>query len=82
MPEAPLVVQLNHLINSPLAAIRYALYLAGVRSNDPQVLRYLKLADEEVTFIAQSLRDALAQSAAGDAAAGTTFELHKRSAAA
>lgn len=53
-----LVQELNHEIHSPLAAIRNALYLAGVRSSDPETLRYLELADAEISRIAAVLRKA------------------------
>jgi nitrogen-specific signal transduction histidine kinase len=53
-----LVRELKHQINSPLAAIRNALYLAAVRIGDPEVERYLKLADHEVTRIAMALNKA------------------------
>jgi signal transduction histidine kinase len=46
-----LIAELSHQINSPLAAIRNALYLASSRSQDPQVLHYLNLADEEISAI-------------------------------
>ena len=36
-----LIAELSHQINSPLAAIRNALYLAGGQTDDPVVLRYL-----------------------------------------
>ena len=45
----------DHKINSPLAAIRNALYLTAARVCDPEVKRYLKLADEEVSWIAMVL---------------------------
>jgi len=51
-----LVRELNHEIHSPLAAIRNALYLAAVRSSDPTTLRYLELADAEISRIAAVLR--------------------------
>jgi nitrogen-specific signal transduction histidine kinase len=51
-----LVQELNHEIHSPLAAIRNALYLAAVRSSDPATLRYLKLADAEISRIAAVLK--------------------------
>ena len=51
-----LVRELNHEIHSPLAAIRNALYLAAVRSSDPATLRYLELADAEISRIARVLR--------------------------
>ena len=57
-PKQQLVRELNHEIHSPLAAIRNALYLAAVRSNDPATLRYLELADEEITRIAAVLKKA------------------------
>ncbi len=53
-----LIGELKHEINSPLAAIRNALYLAAVRVRDPEVRRYLRLADEEVSRIAQVLNEA------------------------
>lgn len=53
-----LVRELNHEIHSPLAAIRNALYLAAVRSSDPATLRYLELADAEISRIARVLRKA------------------------
>ncbi len=56
-----LVADLCHSINSPLAAIRNALYLASCRSNDPELLRYLELADEEVEQISRTLRQARAE---------------------
>jgi nitrogen-specific signal transduction histidine kinase len=51
-----LVRELNHEIHSPLAAIRNALYLAAIRSSDPATLRYLQLADVEISRIATVLR--------------------------
>ena len=57
-----LIAEVSHQINSPLAAIRNALYLAAVRTEDPEVRRYLALADEEVAAIAnriKELRDSL-----------------------
>jgi signal transduction histidine kinase len=53
-----LIGELKHEINSPLAAIRNALYLAAVRARDPEVRRYLRLADEEVSRIATVLNEA------------------------
>jgi nitrogen-specific signal transduction histidine kinase len=50
-----LVRELKHQINSPLAAIRNALYLTAVRVRDPEVKRYLRLADAEVSRIALAL---------------------------
>ncbi len=53
-----LIRELKHEINSPLAAIRNALYLTAVRVRDPEVERYLKLADEEVSRIVAVLNNA------------------------
>ena len=53
-----LVQELNHEIHSPLAAIRNALYLAAIRNSDPATLRYLELADAEISRIAMVLRRA------------------------
>ena len=53
-----LVRELNHEIHSPLAAIRNALCLAAVRSSDPATLRYLELADAEISRIAAVLKKA------------------------
>jgi len=53
-----MICELKHQINSPLAAIRNALYLTAVRVRDPEVARYLKLADEEVSRIAMVLNKA------------------------
>ncbi len=51
-----LIAELSHQINSPLAAIRNALYLASCKTGDPELLRYLDIADEEITTIAAILR--------------------------
>ncbi|HZD93622.1 MAG TPA: hypothetical protein VE133_05165 [Candidatus Sulfotelmatobacter sp.] len=40
-----LISEQKHKINSPLAAIRNALYLTAARVCDPEVKRYLKLAE-------------------------------------
>ncbi|MGB9122785.1 MAG: hypothetical protein WCE73_19370 [Candidatus Angelobacter sp.] len=53
-----LIQELKHEIHSPLAAIRNALYLASVRSDDPETLRYLALAEAEITRIAAVLKNA------------------------
>jgi signal transduction histidine kinase len=59
LPQEEAVAELNHQINSPLAAIRNALYLIACRcSEDPEVRRYLRLADEEVGSIAEILQAA------------------------
>jgi signal transduction histidine kinase len=60
------VAELNHKINSPLSAIRNALYLAGRRTQDRELLKYLELADEAVTSISRALEDA--RCAAGEMA--------------
>jgi nitrogen-specific signal transduction histidine kinase len=53
-----LIQELKHEIHSPLAAIRNALYLATVRTDDPETLRYLALADAEIARIAAVLKNA------------------------
>jgi len=53
-----LIQELKHEIHSPLAAIRNALYLAGVRTDNPEALRYLALAEAEITRIAAVLKNA------------------------
>jgi signal transduction histidine kinase len=51
-----LIAEVSHQINSPLAAIRNALYLAIKRTTDAEVRRYLLLADEEVSAIASRIK--------------------------
>jgi signal transduction histidine kinase len=51
-----LIAEVSHQINSPLAAIRNALYLAIKRTTDVEVRRYLLLADEEVSAIASRIK--------------------------
>jgi signal transduction histidine kinase len=53
-----LIRELKHEIHSPLAAIRNALYLAAIRTHDPETLRYLALADAEASRIAAVLKNA------------------------
>ena len=53
-----LIRELKHQINSPLAAIRNALYLTAARVGDPEIERYLKLADQEASRIAAVLNQA------------------------
>lgn len=53
-----LVRELQHEINSPLAAIRNALYLAALRTTDPGTLRYLELAEAEISRISLVLKNA------------------------
>ena len=62
--DASLVADLNHQINSPLAAIRNALYLVAIRCPDPETLQYLRLADAEVAAIARILQTARAEAEA------------------
>ena len=50
-----LMIEVSHHINSPLAAIRSALYLAAARTDDPEVLRYLQVADAEVDSIIKAI---------------------------
>jgi len=53
-----LIGELKHAINNTLAAIRNALYLAAVQTSDPEMERYLRLADIEVSRIAAILNNA------------------------
>ena len=55
-----LIAELCHQINSPLAAVRNALYLSACRTRDPELLRYLSVADEEISRVAATLRNARA----------------------
>ena len=50
--------ELRHEIHSPLAALRSALYLISLRSDDFQVLEYVKLAEVEAKAIAVALNRA------------------------
>ena len=53
-----LIQELKHEIHSPLAAIRNALYLAAIRTDNLETLRYLALADAEIFRIAAVLKNA------------------------
>lgn len=53
-----LIQELKHEIHSPLAAIRNALYLAAIRTDDPETLRYLTLAETEISRIVAVLKNA------------------------
>ena len=52
-----LMAEVSHQINSPLAAIRNALFLATCRTEDPVIKEYLEIADEEVSSIASRIRE-------------------------
>lgn len=52
-----LIAELCHQINSPLAAVHNALYIAAEHTEDPAVLRYLELATEELKAISGILRE-------------------------
>jgi signal transduction histidine kinase len=58
LTKLQLIGELKHEINSPLAAIRNALFLAATRTDDPEIQRYLQLADHEVARISQTLKNA------------------------
>lgn len=58
LTKQQLIGELKHEINSPLAAIRNALYLAASRTGDPEIKRYLLLADAEAARISAVLRNA------------------------
>ncbi len=82
-----LIAELSHQINSPLAAIRNALYLAACRSQDPALLRYLELANYEISSIASILRETRAviedlPEELGEKPAATPVEPARRGAAA
>jgi signal transduction histidine kinase len=51
-----LIAELSHEINTPLAVIRNALYLVGVRTSDPQLQEFIQAADEGVNRIVSALR--------------------------
>jgi signal transduction histidine kinase len=51
------IAEVSHQINSPLAAIRNALYLAAQHTEDGELLEYLAIADAEVTSIVSRIRD-------------------------
>ena len=52
--------ELRHEIHSPLAALRNALYLIGMRCDDFRVLEYVRLAEVEAKEIAAALERAAA----------------------
>jgi two-component sensor histidine kinase len=58
LTKLELIQELKHQIHSPLAAIRNALYLAAVRTSDPEIQKYLALADAEASSIAAALKNA------------------------
>jgi nitrogen-specific signal transduction histidine kinase len=58
LTKQELIQELKHQIHSPLAAIRNALYLAAVRTSDPEIQNYLALADAEASRIAAALKNA------------------------
>ena len=55
------MVEVSHQVNSPLAAIRNALYLAARRTADPEIIQYLQIADDEVSSIVNRIRDLRAE---------------------
>ena len=73
--EDELFLEINHLVNNPLTAIRNALYLAAHRSDDPELLRYLNLANQEITVISEALHHAWQERLAGKAA--NRFRVYK-----
>jgi len=50
-----LFLTIAHLVNDPLTSIRNSLYLASRLTEDPELLAYLDLANDEVTRISSSL---------------------------
>jgi signal transduction histidine kinase len=59
--QADPLVEVSHQVNSPLAAIRNALYLAAQRTKDPQIIEYLQIADDEVSSIVRRIKDLRAE---------------------
>jgi signal transduction histidine kinase len=57
----PLMIEVSHQVNSPLAAIRNAIYLASKRTEDPEIIEYLAIADDEITSIVNRIRDLRAE---------------------
>jgi signal transduction histidine kinase len=57
----PLMIEVSHQVNSPLAAIRNAIYLASKRTEDPEIIEYLTIADDEITSIVNRIRDLRAE---------------------
>jgi two-component sensor histidine kinase len=57
----PLMVEVSHQVNSPLAAIRNAIYLAAQRTADPEIIQYLQIADDEVSSIVNRIRELRAE---------------------
>ena len=51
------MVEVSHQVNSPLAAIRNALYLAAQRTADPEIIQYLQIADDEISSIVNRIRE-------------------------
>ena len=58
LTKQELIQELQHEIYSPLAAIRNALYLAAIKTTDPETLLYLQLAEAEAVRIAAALKNA------------------------
>jgi two-component sensor histidine kinase len=73
--EDELFLEINHLVNNPLTAIRNALYLAAHRSDDPELLGYLDLANQEITVISEALHHAWQERLAAKAA--NRFRVYK-----
>jgi signal transduction histidine kinase len=60
----PLLVEISHQVNSPLAAIRNAIYLASERTSDPEIIQYLAIADEEISAIVNRIKSLHAEAEA------------------
>ena len=50
-----LFLTIAHLVNDPLTSIRNSLYLASRLTEDPELLAYLDLANDEITRISSLL---------------------------
>jgi signal transduction histidine kinase len=57
----PLLIEVSHQVNSPLAAIRNAIYLASKRTADPEIIEYLAIADGEISSIVNRIKSLRAE---------------------
>ena len=60
-PNLILMIEVSPQVNSPLAAIRNAIYLAARRTTDPEIIQYLAIADSEISSIVNRIRDLRAE---------------------
>jgi len=81
LQTAQVVAEISHQINSPLAAIRNAIYLASCRTSDPKLLEYLEVADREIDSITDALRRARAKTEPANNLEIELMELSRQAAA-